>query len=122
MYLLHPVARIALVSEDRARQVEMIILRMFQMGQITKVTEDQLIGLLEQVRVSLSSEDGFLSHRRIYVKADDAQSKAQPKKGAIVVRTRLLIHAIASPYMPGFPVSKAERCLRRRRRLLTCVT
>ena len=43
-------ARIALVSEERARQIEMIILRMYQMGQISQVTEDRLIGLLEQVR------------------------------------------------------------------------
>ncbi|KAJ3541143.1 hypothetical protein NM688_g6124 [Phlebia brevispora] len=61
-------ARITLVSQERARQIEAIILRMYQMGQITKVTEDQLIRLLEQ--------------------ADDAQSNAQPKKGTIVYQRR----------------------------------
>ncbi|KAF7791285.1 hypothetical protein EIP86_002299 [Pleurotus ostreatoroseus] len=58
-------ARIELVSQERARQIESIIIRMFQMGQMTKVSEDQLIRLLEQ--------------------ADDARSGVQPKKGAIVV-------------------------------------
>lgn len=48
-------ARITLVSQDRARQIEAIILRMYQMGQLTKVTEDQLIRLLEQVRITFIS-------------------------------------------------------------------
>lgn len=46
------VARIALVSQDRARQIEAILLRMAQTGQLRgRVTEEQLIDLLEKVRV-----------------------------------------------------------------------
>ena len=48
-----PVSRIALVSPDRSRQVESILLRMAQTGQLRgRVSESQLIDLLEQVRVS----------------------------------------------------------------------
>ncbi|KAL6307962.1 DNA-binding TFAR19-related protein, partial [Sparassis latifolia] len=62
-------ARIALVSPDRARQIEAILLRMAQSGQLRgRVSEDQLIELLEQ--------------------ADEAQSKSAPKKGAIVFQRR----------------------------------
>ncbi|KZT11611.1 uncharacterized protein LAESUDRAFT_642402 [Laetiporus sulphureus 93-53] len=62
-------ARIALVSPQRSQQIEAILLRMAQTGQLRgRVTEEQLIELLEQ--------------------ADDAQSKSAPKKGTIVVRTR----------------------------------
>lgn len=47
-----PVARIALVSQDRARQIEAILLRMAQTGQLRgRVTEEQLIDLLEKVCV-----------------------------------------------------------------------
>ena len=43
------VARIALVSPARSRQVEGILLRMAQTGQLRgRVSEEQLIGLLEQ--------------------------------------------------------------------------
>jgi len=44
------VSRIALVSPERSRQVEAILLRMAQSGQLKgRVTESQLIDLLEQV-------------------------------------------------------------------------
>ena len=44
------VARIALVSPNRSRQIETILLRMAQMGQLKgRVGEEQLIELLEQV-------------------------------------------------------------------------
>ncbi|KAI0702315.1 PDCD5-related protein [Cytidiella melzeri] len=62
-------SRIAMVSQDRARQIESILLRMAQSGQLRgRVTEEQLIDLLE--------------------KADDAQGRSQPKKGAIVFQRR----------------------------------
>ncbi|KIP05988.1 hypothetical protein PHLGIDRAFT_91387 [Phlebiopsis gigantea 11061_1 CR5-6] len=62
-------ARIALVSEDRARQIEAILLRMAQTGQLRgRVTEEQLIDLLE--------------------KADEASSKSKPKQGSIVFQRR----------------------------------
>ncbi|KAH9948104.1 hypothetical protein B0H21DRAFT_848596 [Amylocystis lapponica] len=58
-------ARISLVSPDRSRQIEAILLRMAQSGQLRgRVSENQLIELLEQ--------------------AEEAQPKG-PKKGAIVV-------------------------------------
>lgn len=44
------VARIALVSSDRARQVESLLMRMAQTGQLRgRVSEEQLIELLDQV-------------------------------------------------------------------------
>ncbi|TCD70572.1 hypothetical protein EIP91_002602 [Steccherinum ochraceum] len=62
-------SRIALVSAERARQIEAMLLRLAQGGQLRgRVTEQQLIDLLEQ--------------------ADDAQSKSAPKKGAIVFQRR----------------------------------
>ncbi|PAV23302.1 DNA-binding TFAR19-related protein [Pyrrhoderma noxium] len=62
-------ARIALVSPTRSSQIESILLRMAQTGQLRgRVGEEQLISLLEQ--------------------AEDAQSKAGNKKGAIVYQRR----------------------------------
>ncbi|OCH89106.1 DNA-binding TFAR19-related protein, partial [Obba rivulosa] len=62
-------SRIALVAPDRARQIEAILLRMAQTGQIrSRVTEDQLIELLEQV--------------------EESQAKSAPKKGSIVFQRR----------------------------------
>ncbi|PCH38441.1 DNA-binding TFAR19-related protein [Wolfiporia cocos MD-104 SS10] len=62
-------ARIALVSPQRSQQIEGILLRMAQTGQLRgRVSEDQLIGLLEQ--------------------AEEAQSKSAPKKGSIVFQRR----------------------------------
>ncbi|KAA1471361.1 DNA-binding TFAR19-related protein [Dentipellis sp. KUC8613] len=63
-------ARISLVSPDRSRQIESILLRMAQTGQLRgRVSEAQLIELLEQ--------------------AEEAQSKTA-KKGAIVYQRREL--------------------------------
>ncbi|KAL5533366.1 hypothetical protein ACEPAF_5142 [Sanghuangporus sanghuang] len=62
-------ARIALVSPARSSQIEAILLRMAQTGQLRgRVGEEQLIGLLEQ--------------------AEDAQAKSGAKKGAIVYQRR----------------------------------
>ncbi|KAH7107321.1 DNA-binding TFAR19-related protein [Auriculariales sp. MPI-PUGE-AT-0066] len=62
-------ARISLVSPQRSAQVEAILVRMAQSGQLRgKVTEEALIGLLEQ--------------------AENAQAKAQPKKGTIIYQRR----------------------------------
>ncbi|KZT28670.1 DNA-binding TFAR19-related protein [Neolentinus lepideus HHB14362 ss-1] len=62
-------ARIALVSAERSRQVEAILLRMAQTGQLRgRITEDQLIELLDQM--------------------EDAQSKSSGGKGAIVYQRR----------------------------------
>lgn len=45
------VSRISLVSPERSRQIEMILLRMAQGGQLKgRVSENQLIELLDQVR------------------------------------------------------------------------
>ncbi|KAI0373288.1 hypothetical protein BV20DRAFT_1119332 [Pilatotrama ljubarskyi] len=64
-------ARIALVSPDRAQQIEAILLRMVQTGQLRgRVSEEQLIGLLDQI--------------------DGAQSSSAPKKGAIVSKSHVL--------------------------------
>ncbi|KAL4075412.1 PDCD5-related protein [Scleroderma yunnanense] len=59
-------SRIALVSPERSRQIEVLLLRMVQGGQLRgKVSESQLIELLEQL--------------------EDAQSKTSTKKTTIVV-------------------------------------
>ncbi|KAH7889989.1 PDCD5-related protein [Phlebopus sp. FC_14] len=62
-------SRIALVSPERSRQIEGILLRMAQSGQLRgKVTESQLIELLEQM--------------------EDAQSKTTKKATTIVYQRR----------------------------------
>ncbi|KZV99084.1 hypothetical protein EXIGLDRAFT_726178 [Exidia glandulosa HHB12029] len=62
-------ARIALVSPQRSAQIESILLRMAQTGQLRgRVTEEGLISLLEQ--------------------AEEAQAKAAPKKGTITYQRR----------------------------------
>ncbi|KAI0082881.1 DNA-binding TFAR19-related protein [Panus rudis PR-1116 ss-1] len=62
-------SRIALVSPERSRQIEGILLRMAQTGQLRgRVSEEQLIQLLEQ--------------------ADEAQSKGTAKTGSIVFQRR----------------------------------
>ncbi|KAF8590469.1 hypothetical protein K439DRAFT_1403538 [Ramaria rubella] len=62
-------ARIALVSPTRSHQVEGILLRMAQTGQLRgRVSEEQLIGLLQQ--------------------ADEVQTSSTAKKGAIVYQRR----------------------------------
>jgi DNA-binding TFAR19-related protein (PDSD5 family) len=52
--ILHlQVSRIALVSPARSKEIESILLRMAQTGQLRgRVNEEQLINLLEQVRVT----------------------------------------------------------------------
>lgn len=51
MLILCPVSRIALVSPERSKQIETILLRMAQSGQLkNRVTEEQLIDLLNQVK------------------------------------------------------------------------
>ncbi|KAI0003399.1 PDCD5-related protein, partial [Russula compacta] len=68
-------SRIALVSPTRSNQIESILLRMAQTGQLQgRVSEQQLIDLLEQVCV-------------VHPLADEAQKKASGQ-GAIVVCTR----------------------------------
>lgn len=48
-----PVSRIALVSPARSKEIETILLKMAQSGQLRgQVTEEQLIDLLDQVRIS----------------------------------------------------------------------
>jgi programmed cell death protein 5 len=47
-----PVSRIALVSPERSKEIETILLKMAQTGQLRgQVTEEQLIDLLDQVLV-----------------------------------------------------------------------
>ena len=49
------VNRISLVSPERSKQIETIIARMAQSGQLRgRVTENQLIDLLDQVRGALA--------------------------------------------------------------------
>jgi len=62
-------SRIALVSPDRSKQIEMILVRMAQSGQLRgRVTEEQLIDLLDQM--------------------EEVQGKGAPKKSTIVYHRR----------------------------------
>ena len=54
-------SRIALVRPQLSSQIESILLRMAQSGQLRgRVTEQQLIGLLEQVSCYRAANEGFL--------------------------------------------------------------
>jgi hypothetical protein len=78
------VSRISLVSPERSRQIESILLRMAQSGQLkSRVTEDQLIGLLEQVRGASSFRPVLLT--RLFAQAEEARGAT--KKSTIVVRS-----------------------------------
>jgi programmed cell death protein 5 len=62
-------SRISLVSPERSKQIEMIILRMAQSGQLRgRVSEEQLIDLLNQM--------------------EEAEGKSAPKKSTIVYHRR----------------------------------
>ncbi|KIY48317.1 hypothetical protein FISHEDRAFT_43764 [Fistulina hepatica ATCC 64428] len=62
-------SRIALVSPERSRQIETLLVRMVQSGQLRgKVSENQLIDLLDQV--------------------DDAQGAKSAKKSTIIYQRR----------------------------------
>ncbi|KAF7323112.1 NAD(P)-binding protein [Mycena chlorophos] len=62
-------SRISLVSPERSKQIEALLLRMVQSGQLRgRVSENQLIDLLEQM--------------------EDAGEKSQPKKSTIVFQRR----------------------------------
>ena len=65
------VARIALVSPSRSHQIETILLRMAQMGQLKgRIGEEQLIDLLKQVNCFVSIKVNFV--RRIVHHSNDA--------------------------------------------------
>lgn len=53
------VSRIGLVKPQKARQITDLLIRMAQSGQIRgRITEDQLIGLLDQVDQASSADSG----------------------------------------------------------------
>ncbi|KAF9453245.1 hypothetical protein P691DRAFT_658880 [Macrolepiota fuliginosa MF-IS2] len=69
-------SRIALVSPERAKQIEGILLRMAQSGQLRgRVTEEQLIGFLDQMEDSGSKggakKSTIVYHRRKGLDDDD---------------------------------------------------
>ncbi|KAF9425733.1 hypothetical protein BGZ76_003093 [Entomortierella beljakovae] len=65
-------SRIAMVKADKARAVEDLLLRMAQGGQVrSKITEQQLIELLEQVNQQSKSETKIVYNRRRYDDSDD---------------------------------------------------
>ncbi|KAJ3670702.1 hypothetical protein LUZ60_008128 [Juncus effusus] len=65
-------SRIALVKPDKARGVEDVLLRAFQMGQISeKVSEERLITLLEQINTQTSKQTKVTIQRRRSVLEDD---------------------------------------------------
>jgi Double-stranded DNA-binding domain len=88
-----PVARIGLVSPERSRQIEGILLRMAQTGQLRgKVNEQQLIDLLEQVsmRLIFCYAKFRCSDCAVLLQADEANSKSSARKGTIVVGFELV--------------------------------
>lgn len=92
--MLVTVARIALVSPERSRQIETILLRMAQSGQLRgRVGEEQLIGLLEQVCFYYGVLCVF-RNSTIRIQVEETQAKAGTKKGAIVVRIEVRIRLI----------------------------
>ncbi|ORZ22809.1 PDCD5-related protein [Lobosporangium transversale] len=65
-------SRIAIVKPDKARAVEDLLIRMAQGGQVrSKITETQLIELLEQVNQQTKSETKIVYNRRRYDDSDD---------------------------------------------------
>ncbi|KAF9977603.1 hypothetical protein BGZ73_005457 [Actinomortierella ambigua] len=60
-------SRIAMVKADKARAVEDLLLRMAQGGQVrSKITETQLIELLEQVNQQTETKTKIVYNRRRY--------------------------------------------------------
>ena len=65
-------ARIALVKPEKARNVEDVILRAAQLGQIAeKVSEEKLISLLEQINTQTTKQTKVTIQRRRSVLDDD---------------------------------------------------
>ncbi|KAF9374596.1 hypothetical protein CPB97_012010 [Podila verticillata] len=65
-------SRIAIVKADKARAVEDLLIRMAQGGQVrSKITEKQLIELLEQVNQQTKHETKIVYNRRRYDDSDD---------------------------------------------------
>ncbi|KAG0275369.1 hypothetical protein BGZ95_008859 [Linnemannia exigua] len=65
-------SRIAMVKADKARAVEDLLIRMAQGGQVrAKITEKQLIELLEQVNQQTKSETKIVYNRRRYDDSDE---------------------------------------------------
>ncbi|KAF9947730.1 hypothetical protein BGZ72_010313 [Mortierella alpina] len=65
-------SRIAIVKAEKARAVEDLLIRMAQGGQVrSKITEKQLIELLEQVNQQTKSETKIVYNRRRYDDSDD---------------------------------------------------
>ncbi|KAG0238180.1 PDCD5-related protein [Mortierella sp. GBAus27b] len=65
-------SRIAMVKAEKARAVEDLLIRMAQGGQVrTKITEDRLIELLEQVNEQTKTETKIVYNRRRYDDDDD---------------------------------------------------
>jgi len=78
------VARISLVSPERSKQIETILLRMAQTGQLRgKVTESQLIDLLEQVNLSYFFP--FPAAQKLTLTQAEEAHKKSNAKGSIVV-------------------------------------
>jgi programmed cell death protein 5 len=78
-----PVSRIALVSPDRSKQIETILLRMAQSGQLrNRVSEEQLIDLLNQVNFYLAPIGYNLIKSS---QMEQAEGKTTVQKSTIVV-------------------------------------
>ena len=83
------VARIALVAPDRSRQIEGILASMAQTGQLRgRVSEAQLIDLLQQVRLNLWCFVCYIKRAGSGIQAEDANSSAA-KVGAIKFQRRV---------------------------------
>lgn len=70
-------SRIGLVKPQKARQITDLLIRMAQSGQIRgRITEDQLIGLLDQVDQASSADSGAgkITFTRKKIVQDDEDS------------------------------------------------
>ncbi|GAK67850.1 DNA-binding TFAR19-related protein [Moesziomyces antarcticus] len=68
-------SRIGLVKPQKARQITDLLIRMAQQGQIRgRITEDQLIGLLDQVDQASSGDAGKITFTRKKTVQDDDDS------------------------------------------------
>lgn len=106
-----PVSRIALVSPERSKEIETILLKMAQSGQLRgQVTEEQLIDLLDQVRVL--SFTPLIKLLKFRCKMEEVKGKATGKKSTIIVRANTLVNLC--PSWHRFIIVSATKRPRRR--------
>ena len=82
----HPVSRIALVSPERSKQIEAVLFRIIQSGQLKTVSDKQLIDLLDQVNLYLAPIGSIPIS---FPQMEQTEGKTAVQKPSIVVRRSL---------------------------------